>query len=52
MSAATGPRSQDENDLSGIVPDPAQILAGAVRSPAQSLGGTASTLGAPCPTGE
>ena len=48
---AAGPTSQDETDMTGVVPDPAQILSGSLRSPAQSLGGTASTP-APCPNGE
>jgi hypothetical protein len=47
-----GPTSRDETDLTGIVPDPAQILAGSLRSPVQSLGGTASTPAAPCPPGK
>ncbi len=51
-AAAAGPKSQDESDLTGIVPDPAQILGGSLRSPAQGLGGTASTPAAPCTTGE
>jgi hypothetical protein len=51
-AAAVAPTSQDETDLTGIVPNPAQILGGALRSPAQSLGGTASTPTAPCPAGE
>jgi hypothetical protein len=52
-AAAVAPTSQDETDLTGIVPDLAQILGGSLRSPAQSLGGTASTpAAAPCPAGE
>jgi hypothetical protein len=51
-AAAAGPTARDETDMTGIVPDPAQILGGSLRSPAQSLGGTASTPAAPCTAGE